>query len=184
MWGGQKAIMYACGNAVVCDTEEEAKRLSFEQNIGKTVTLDGTVIRASGTMEGGLGGVEAKAHRWEEKHVETLRQEKERCQDQLNELRSVRRKVQQREALLSRIKGFQNRIAYLEADVKMEAEKLKANEEEQTEVQRQLLSLEPETAKAQAEATQRDDEVTSLRQTIDKCAGLCAFCLRVIYIYI
>lgn len=157
---------------MVCDTEEEAKRLSFEQNISKTVTLDGTVIRSSGTMEGGLGGVEGKAHRWEEKHVESLRQEKEACQDQLNELRSTRRKQQQLEALDSKIKGYQSRLAFGDADVKMQREKLKANSDEIAEIQRQLDRLEPEIARADADASRFDADVQRLRQAIDRYDAL------------
>ena len=101
----QKAVMHACGNAVVCDTEAEAKRLSFEQQVSKTVSLDGTLIKSSGSMEGGLGGVEGKAHRWEEKHVEQLRQEKTQLQDKLNDLRVSNKRKTELETLSSNIKG-------------------------------------------------------------------------------
>eukprot|EP00048_Salpingoeca_helianthica_P017482 m.237445 g.237445 ORF g.237445 m.237445 type:complete len:1238 (+) comp21141_c0_seq1:100-3813(+) len=164
----QKAVMHACGNAVVCDSEDEAKRLCFDQGVNKAVSLDGTVIKASGAMEGGLGGVEGRAHRWEEKHVETLRQEKEQCQDQLNELRAARRKQTQLESLESKIKGFQSRLGFAEADVKLEQGKLQACSDETREVQAQLTRLDPEIAREAEEAGQFEGEITSLRQEIDK----------------
>jgi chromosome segregation ATPase len=160
--------MHACGNTVVCDGEDEAKRLCFDQGVSKTVTLEGTVIKASGAMEGGLGGVEGRAHRWEEKQVETLRHEKEQCQEQLNELRAARRKQAQLEALESKTKGFQSRLGFAEADLKLEQGKLQACADEARELQAQLSRLDPEVAREAEDAQQFEGEIAALRQEIDK----------------
>lgn len=51
----QKALQFACSNALVCDTMEEARKLAFGgQERRKTVSLDGTMFEKSGVMSGGL----------------------------------------------------------------------------------------------------------------------------------
>jgi structural maintenance of chromosome 1 len=111
----QVALQYACGNSVVCDTESEAKRLCYELGaVSQAVSLDGmpnfdsfwrilcvdirqsdsilcvfrlgTIVKRSGEMTGGLGGVEGRAHRWEERKVDALRAKREECQKQVHSL--------------------------------------------------------------------------------------------------
>ena len=51
----QKALQYSCGNALVCDTMEEARKFAFGGNARRrTVALDGTMFEKSGVMSGGL----------------------------------------------------------------------------------------------------------------------------------
>jgi len=76
-----RAVSYACGGAVVCDSLDVARRLCFEAGERvKAVALDGSVVHKSGLMTGGgQGGVEeTAARRWEEREVTALRQERDR----------------------------------------------------------------------------------------------------------
>ena len=75
----EKGFLFVCGNAVVCDTLEEAKYLAYQQQVApssdscaftpaavqigvKVVTLDGTMIHKMGYMTGGLSeSMESKA---------------------------------------------------------------------------------------------------------------------------
>lgn len=51
----QKALQYACGNALVCETMEEARKLAFGgSERKKTVSLDGTLFQKSGVISGGV----------------------------------------------------------------------------------------------------------------------------------
>ena len=51
----QRALQYACGNALVCDTLDEARKFAFGgQERRRTVSLDGTMFEKSGVMSGGL----------------------------------------------------------------------------------------------------------------------------------
>ena len=64
----QKALQFACGNALLCQTMEEARRLAFgggERR--KVVSLDGTLFQKSGVISGGASDLKAKAKRWDEK---------------------------------------------------------------------------------------------------------------------
>lgn len=51
----QKALQFACANALVCDGMEEARRLAFGgAERKKTVSLDGTLFEKSGVISGGV----------------------------------------------------------------------------------------------------------------------------------
>lgn len=100
------AVDFAVGNAVVCTTEKECKRLCYvTKQAKKAVTLNGTVIRQSGPIEGGLSGVENKAKRWAEADVSKLKAERDQTQKRINELSRTKRKKQELETLTSQIQG-------------------------------------------------------------------------------
>ena len=50
-----KAILYACGNALVCDNDDDARRLAYESGSqkNKVVSLNGTLFSKSGVISGG-----------------------------------------------------------------------------------------------------------------------------------
>ena len=51
----QKALQYACANALVCDRMEDARQLAFSgAERKKTVSLDGTLFQKSGIIKGGV----------------------------------------------------------------------------------------------------------------------------------
>jgi structural maintenance of chromosome 1 len=46
--------LFACGNTLVCDNVEEARKLAYSgQERKKTVSLDGTMFQKSGVISGG-----------------------------------------------------------------------------------------------------------------------------------
>jgi structural maintenance of chromosome 1 len=50
-----KALLYACGNALVCDNDDDARRLAYESGSqkNKVVSLNGTLFSKSGVISGG-----------------------------------------------------------------------------------------------------------------------------------
>jgi chromosome segregation ATPase len=44
----------------------------------QAITIDGTLIRSSGPMEGGLSGVASRAKRWEDKPLTDMRSKAEK----------------------------------------------------------------------------------------------------------
>lgn len=66
----ERAMLYACGNAVVCDDLGVAKYICYEKGLEvKAVTLDGTIIHKGGLMTGGRVG-HGGGRRWEDQEVE------------------------------------------------------------------------------------------------------------------
>lgn len=47
----RNALLYACGNALVAATAEDARRIAYEQN-QRAVALDGTLFRTNGVISG------------------------------------------------------------------------------------------------------------------------------------
>uniref|UniRef100_A0A672LQ12 Structural maintenance of chromosomes protein 1A n=1 Tax=Sinocyclocheilus grahami TaxID=75366 RepID=A0A672LQ12_SINGR len=80
----KKALQYACGNALVCENVEDARRIAFGGPYRhKTVALDGTLFQKSGVISGGASDLKAKARRWDEKAVDKLKDRKEKLTDEL-----------------------------------------------------------------------------------------------------
>ena len=50
-----KALLYACGNALVCDNDDDARRLAYGNNHNKykVVSINGTLFNKSGVISGG-----------------------------------------------------------------------------------------------------------------------------------
>ena len=66
----KRALQFACGSAIVCDTMEEARKIAFmsgDRERKKVVSLDGTLFQKSGVISGGASEIKHKAKRWDEK---------------------------------------------------------------------------------------------------------------------
>ena len=50
-----KALLYACGNALVCDNDDDARKLAYEHGgqKNKVVSINGTLFSKSGVISGG-----------------------------------------------------------------------------------------------------------------------------------
>lgn len=64
----RKAIQYACNNAVVCETAEDARKMAFgrDNHRCKAVSLDGTLFQQSGVISGGGAELKQRAKKWDE----------------------------------------------------------------------------------------------------------------------
>lgn len=50
----KKALHYACGNALVCETVEDARQVAYHmEQRHKAVALDGTLFQKNGIISGG-----------------------------------------------------------------------------------------------------------------------------------
>ena len=50
-----KALLYACGNAMVCENDDDARKLAYESGHQKykVVSVNGTLFSKSGVISGG-----------------------------------------------------------------------------------------------------------------------------------
>ncbi|NIG60920.1 Smc Hinge Heterodimer [Pontoporia blainvillei] len=121
----KKALQYACGNALVCDNVEDARRIAFGgHQRHKTVALDGTLFQKSGVISGGASDLKAKARRWDEKAVDKLKEKKERLTEELKEkskleselanfgprINDIKRIIQSREREMKDLKEKMNQV--------------------------------------------------------------------------
>ena len=180
--GIERAIMYACGNAIVCENEAEARQLCYGGstglNVRKAVTVDGTIIKASGPIEGGLSGVQDKAQRWGEKQLDSLKRDRDSLQKRLTELRRKLRDKRDMEACKAHIKGAESRLKYAKADLDADRAKLKVTEEEVATVLKRIAALQPDLDEAEAEAAANEPEIARLNKAINEVTDkvFAAFC--------
>jgi structural maintenance of chromosome 1 len=104
----KKALMFAVGNCLVCESDEDARQLAFNSGTGerhKVVSFDGTLFQKSGLISGGSSELKQKAKRWDEKHMDLLRKKKEDLSQQYKEACALKRREPELIDLRSNIKG-------------------------------------------------------------------------------
>ena len=107
--------MFAVGNCLVCETDEDARHLALWSGGGerhKVVSFEGTLFQKSGIISGGSSELRQKAKRWDEKHLEQLRRRKEECGERLREQLKIRRREPELIDLRSHVKGLESRLKY------------------------------------------------------------------------
>ncbi|ACO61111.1 condensin complex component [Micromonas commoda] len=148
------AMIYALGSdTIVCDTHEEAKRLTFGgERRFKVVSLDGTMIRKSGEMTGGTSGsLEAKASRFDAEEVATLRADRQAAEESLARLKPVATFAMEEQEAQARMTRLERDLQYAAADIKVCAEKIGKLSKDVEVMEREIASTVPELEKATAE---------------------------------
>ncbi len=78
----------------------------------QAVALDGTLFQKSGIISGGASDLKAKARRWDEKMLNSLKQKKERLSDELKEQMKKKRKESELNTIRSQVNGLETRLKY------------------------------------------------------------------------
>ncbi|EDO49596.1 predicted protein [Nematostella vectensis] len=154
----KKALQYACGNALVCDTMEEARKIAFGgSERKKTVSLDGTLFQKSGVISGGVSDLKTKALRWDEKQVDGLKRKRDKYLTELKELAAHRRKEPELQNLQSQIDGLETRLRYCRKDRDaIENQTLAEISRELKIIDGKLKGLEPDRARILASMGERE----------------------------
>lgn len=146
----KKAILYAVGNAVVCEDLDCARHLCFgdgsrsnrrESERVKAVTLGGAVISKAGTMTGGVTNEErSRAGRWNDREFEKIRERKDKLESELEQLnmadgganpdRRLSRggRTSKIEELRNNVGNLTNRLQYAASDLSFTKKKLTEQE--------------------------------------------------------
>ncbi|KAI9755380.1 MAG: substrate-specific activator of APC-dependent proteolysis [Chaenotheca gracillima] len=165
----ERAMYYACGNAVVCDDLEIAKYLCYEKGVeAKAVTLDGTVIHKGGLMTGGRGPGDQNAQRWEDSKVETLRKLKEKLMNELTALPRGNRKGAQEETLQGELTGLEQRVNYLKSEVKALDMNIASKKKELEFSKRQLKEMKPKYDEKVKSLQGLNAQIKTLQDTISE----------------
>lgn len=143
-----RAVGYACGGAVVCETLDIAKQLCFGKGEKvKSITLEGSVIHKSGLMTGG-NQVNQQGRKWEERQVGQLKNERDRILATLHETtKSLRQST-------SPIDALNDLIAELDARARFLAD--------------ELAGLDRRISDAQAELDHVLDELAECQESLGK----------------
>lgn len=181
----ERAISYACGDAMVCDDLATAKYLCYERNIeAKAVTLDGTVIHKAGLMTGGHGPNDHKnAKKWEDAEVENMRKLAENIRAEIAALPRGHKSTTDEEALQSELSGLEQRLIFAKDELDAFERNLESKQKELQFIQSQLAEAQPkyrdQSASLDALKTQVQQNKDTVGQTEDQVFA--AFCQRLGY---
>jgi len=172
----RRAVLYAVGNTVVCDSLDVARDLCFSRrgNAGsnvddriKAVTLTGMVISRAGTMTGGTTKDDSnRAGRWSEQKLEQIRSKKEKLEVEREELDSLAGRgsgshTAKAEDLRNTIGNLRNKAQYSKSDLEYTKKKLK----EQTAL---LKSSKKTFANLETQQDEAEEDIKEANQQVDK----------------
>ncbi|KAA0199123.1 SMC1A protein [Fasciolopsis buskii] len=165
----KKALTFACGNALVCETVEHARYVAY--NMGdrkKTVSLEGTLFQRSGVISGGASDLKARARRWDEKQISTLMAKRDALQAELKEQLKRKRKEAELRTIQSQIKGLDTRLKYTLKDKDSTEEKLRnSDEEEMTQIGRELEDVEERLGRCQTKMQELQISINAEKAKMD-----------------
>ncbi|OBS83181.1 hypothetical protein A6R68_22837 [Neotoma lepida] len=166
----KKALQYACGNALVCDNVEDARRIAFGgHQRHKTVALDGTLFQKSGVISGGASDLKAKARRWDEKAVDKLKEKKERLTDELKEQMKAKRKEAELRQVQSQAHGLQMRLKYSQSDLEQtKTRHLALNLQEKSKLESELANFGPRINDIKRIIQSREREMKDLKEKMNQ----------------
>lgn len=164
----RRAVLYAAGNGLICDTLEEARHLCYGHDAKKykVVTLDGTVIHKSGNLTGGKGDFSRKAEAWNEKDVAKQRAVKEKLVQELVEIDKIRHSGETDQSLKAEIAGLKNRLHYAELDLKATNDKLTKFKQEVNDIDSDLKAKGPELEKLKIVMNEKEKDMNKLTKEI------------------
>lgn len=170
----KKALMFAVGDCLVCETDEDARQLAFgnnnkQQQRQKVVSFEGTLFQKSGAISGGSAELKRKAKMWDEKHLEKLRKEKEDWSEKLREQLKVRRKEPELLDLRANIKALEYRLKYSKQNKDSSEQKsINKMREELDELARESARFEPRIAEIETRMRTRADELAKLKREANR----------------
>lgn len=140
----ERAMTYACGGSIVCDTLDVAKHVCYELRIPvKAVTLEGFVIHKAGLMTGGRGPEHKGKRRFEEHDVQNLRKMADKFREEIEKLPKADRRGSAEEALQIDLQGLEQRLAYARQELGAFDQNLASKKKELDHVKRQLKEWQP-----------------------------------------
>lgn len=164
----ERAILFACGDTVVCDSHAEAKKLAFggAQRI-KCVSLDGTLVDKSGRLTGGSSaGLTEKANRFSRADVESTRQEKVKLEDELAKMKSLTTLMLEEQQIITEKTTIEKDTQFLQADMKALKGKLDKLVRDKGVIMKSLDELNPSLEKSKKASEEGSAKVAALDEKI------------------
>jgi structural maintenance of chromosome 1 len=173
----RKAVLYAVGNAVVCDSLDVAREICFSGNRRgqdgvKAVTLKGAVISKAGTMTGGVTRDDAeRAGRFSDQKLEELRAKKEALEAEREALdadagRGSGSHTARAEDLRNTIGNLRNKEQYSKSDLEYTKKKLKEQVALVKSSNKTFAKLEKKSTEAEESMKEASEKVECSRQEV------------------
>lgn len=168
----KRAVQYACGNTVVCETLEDAKQIAFgksKRNMEKpkVVTVDGVLIRKSGLITGGVSNsLVSRAKGWEQKDIESIKDKRDKLLSEFQEVSRTLRAKNKEEVILNQLSGLDSRISVTETDFSTTKARLEDTEEQIENLLEKLHDFTPLVDKLNEKIESRNEKITELENQI------------------
>ncbi|KAI1079271.1 RecF/RecN/SMC protein [Whalleya microplaca] len=159
----ERAMSYACGSSIVCDTLEIAKRICYERGVQvKAVTLEGFVIHKAGLMTGGRGPEnKGGKRRFEEHDVQNLRKMADKFRDEIEKLPRADRRGTAEETLQNELTGLEQRLLFARNELAAFEQNSASKQKELDHVKRQLKEWQPKYK-------DEDNKLQKTRSSVEK----------------
>ncbi|KMZ05456.1 structural maintenance of chromosomes protein 1A [Drosophila simulans] len=178
----ERAVLFATGNALVCETPEDAMKVAYEIDRSRfdALALDGTFYQKSGLISGGSHDLARKAKRWDEKHMAQLKMQKERLQEELKELVKKSRKQSELATVESQIKGLENRLKYSMVDLESSKKSISQYDNQLQQVQSQLDDFGPKILEIERRMQNREEHIQEIKENMNNVEDkvYASFCRR------
>ncbi|KAF7984629.1 hypothetical protein HWV62_12853 [Athelia sp. TMB] len=177
----ERAMHHACGNALVCDTMEVAKFVTWEKGQEvKAVTLDGTIIHKSGLMTGGRS-THNNGKKWDEKDVQALHRLRDTLMTTLQDLGKAKPRGKADENLVAEISRLESSITVTKDDLAACKSRLSSAKEELKHIERELKKVQPELRKAQTTYNEFSTQIEELESIVYAAEDgvFAAFCQQI-----
>lgn len=174
----RSAVQFACNNAVVCSTLDEARNLRFKRSVKvKVVTLKGHVINKAGYMTGGVTRSHLdRARVWEQKDFDKLRREMRdmtveitTLQREIGGTQGVARRRGESGSLVKQIEeeerhviNMQTQIRYLKGDESTTTLKMKETEKDIAALRKSMSVAQPERRKLERSIAKREGAIAKI----------------------
>ncbi|KAJ9142768.1 Structural maintenance of chromosomes protein [Pleurostoma richardsiae] len=181
----QRAMEYACGSSVVCDTLQIAKDICYRRRLPvKAVTIEGFVIHKSGLMTGGrLPEHKGNKRSFQEHDIQNLRKMEEKLVADLQKLPPADRRGHAEESLQSDLVSLEQRLRAARAELEAFDKNLASKEKELDNVDRQLQEWEPKYSESQQALERTNQTVSKFQKAIAQVEDkiFADFCKRLGY---
>lgn len=181
----ERAVSYACGSSVVCDTLSIAKHICYDKKIPvKAVTLEGYIIHKAGLMTGGRGPEPKGGKRkFEEVDVQNLQRMATKLKDEIDRLPKSDRRGSLEESLQIDLAGLERRLVAIKDELAAFTKNWTSKRRELDSSKKQLRDLQPKFREQMSQFESGNATVNEFRAAIARVEDevFADFCKRLGY---
>uniref|UniRef100_A0A0N5A320 Structural maintenance of chromosomes protein n=1 Tax=Parastrongyloides trichosuri TaxID=131310 RepID=A0A0N5A320_PARTI len=160
----KKAVQFVCGNALVCETLDDARKMAFGNDSSgeryKAVSFDGTLFMENGMMSSGKQELRMKAKKWDEVAMKKLREQYSQLQDEYHSLQKIKKREMDLDMKIKHIQQLESRVIA----TKEEINKLKTTDKQN--VQQQLEFAQNELNMQRPRIEEISERIESKKESI------------------
>uniref|UniRef100_A0A0K0D7H9 SMC hinge domain-containing protein n=1 Tax=Angiostrongylus cantonensis TaxID=6313 RepID=A0A0K0D7H9_ANGCA len=181
----RKVLLYACGNALICESTEDARALAYGTTGGdryETVTLDGTMFQENGVTGGGSRELQMRAKKWDENALRKLRERRAQLLEESNALHRTRRNEMVVEIQRHKLTSVESRLRNIRLEkTKCETYALNKLVLELGSVESELSVIDPKIEEIEERMVKRGKEIETLEEKSHAIADhvFASFCCKI-----